>query len=125
LASFDTLLEKDKGRSKPAKSANSVEGQPKLKIFESPLAHERRGSALIPSPKESAVINISGPTDLAVKNIDRASYLPKTYDGRNYDPQEPNKERIDDANLRDTPEFKRYEEATNIELFYDLFSSRT
>jgi len=23
--------------------------------------------------------------------------------------------------MRDTPEFRRYEEATNIELFYDLF----
>lgn len=35
--------------------------------------------------------------------------------------QEPYKERRANAQMRETPEFKRYEDATNIELFYDLF----
>ena len=30
-------------------------------------------------------------------------------------------DRLEDAHMRETPEFKRYEDATNIELFYDLF----
>lgn len=34
---------------------------------------------------------------------------------------EPYKKRMEDAYMRETPEFKRYNEATNIELFYHLF----
>jgi hypothetical protein len=47
--------------------------------------------------------------------------MPNMYDQRTKDVQDPYIERLDDSHMRETPEFKRYEEATNIELFYDLF----
>lgn len=87
-----------------------------LKLFESPLAHNRRGSA-IPPPTKPSLINISGPTGLAAPYSKNDS-ISNIYNERSND--DPYKDRLDD-DARHTPEFKRYEEATNIELFYDLF----
>jgi low temperature requirement protein LtrA len=47
--------------------------------------------------------------------------MPNIYDERRKDSQDPYTECLDDAHMHETPEFKRYEDATNIELFYDLF----
>lgn len=113
VTSFDKLLESEKKKGKAYRGSKDMETQPKLKLFESPLAHGRRGSA-IPSPVKPTFINISGPTELAGLPLKDSIYNEK-------DDEEIRKDRLDDANLRETPEFKRYEEATNIELFYDLF----
>jgi hypothetical protein len=105
------LLEKGKTKDKDA------ETQPTLKLFESPLAHDRRGSA-IPSPTKPVSLDISGPTGLAGSHI-KKGLTENMYKDRTND--ELYRDRLDDQYLRETPEFKRYEEATNIELFYDLF----
>lgn len=116
VTSFNSLLEKENHKSARASVTKDIEARPiTLKLFESPLAHDRRGSA-IQSPTQPTLINISGPTGLAVPYSQNS--ISNTYNGRTND--DPYKERLDD-HLRDTPEFKRYEEATNIELFYDLF----
>ncbi|CAD6443795.1 2a9b570c-7041-41a4-adcf-290909a1c915 [Sclerotinia trifoliorum] len=90
--------------------------QPKLKLFESPLAHDRRKYSITPTPP-SAIHNISGPINIARKQ----SYdelAENQYDDRKIDPFPK-----DDAEeeMFETPEFRRYEETTNMELFYDLF----
>ncbi|APA11344.1 hypothetical protein sscle_07g061140 [Sclerotinia sclerotiorum 1980 UF-70] len=90
--------------------------QPKLKLFESPLAHDRRKYSVTPTPP-SAIYNISGPINIARKQ----SYdelAENQYDDRKIDPFPK-----DDAEeeMFETPEFRRYEETTNMELFYDLF----
>lgn len=117
--SFRAFLEKEKHKSSSS-SQQDVEALPKIKLFESILAHERRVSPS-PTPREPVFLNISGPTDLANLNVtkDRSDSLPNIYDERfNTDTYV---DRVDDVHMRETPEFKRYEEATNIELFYDLF----
>jgi hypothetical protein len=93
-----------------------------LKLFESSLAHERQSSTPDDSPKQPT-FNISGPVELAIQDATNAyqASMPNIYDERRKDSQDPYTERLDDAHMRETPEFKRYEEATNIELFYDLF----
>lgn len=111
MSSFDGLLDPEKEREKIHRRSQS---QPKLKLFESPLAHGRRGSA-IPSPVQPTFINISGPTGLAARKEASVNIYNEKDDEDVYN------DRLDEANLRETPEFKRYEEATNIELFYDLF----
>jgi low temperature requirement protein LtrA len=66
------------------------------------------------------VINISGPLETANPR-ERQNSNPNIYDDRLNNIEDTFQERKDDAEMRDTPEFRRYEEATNIELFYDLF----
>ncbi|RDW90955.1 hypothetical protein BP5796_02120 [Coleophoma crateriformis] len=90
-------------------------GQRKLKLFESPLAHERATAPVSEKPEPS--ISISGP--IGVGGHSRHSSIGNIYDQRD-DEDVPSKGKSD-AIMRDTPEFRRYEEATNIELFYDLF----
>ncbi|OWP04586.1 hypothetical protein B2J93_4865 [Marssonina coronariae] len=111
VSSFDPFLEKESRRGSSATEEKRMERKPSLKLFESNLAHERKGS-LPSSPKQPTFVNISGPRSLAMPNIFEAAL--------NTQP-DPYKERLDDTHMRETPEFKRYEEATNIELFYDLF----
>ncbi|CZR62602.1 uncharacterized protein PAC_12499 [Phialocephala subalpina] len=101
-------------------STTSLDPQPKLRLFESPLAHERR-ARVSPNPSPKApTFTISGPTDLANHNAskERKESMPNIYDEREHRDAF---DRQDDSHMRETPEFKRYEEATNIELFYDLF----
>ncbi|KAI9054768.1 hypothetical protein LZ554_001917 [Drepanopeziza brunnea f. sp. 'monogermtubi'] len=109
-SSFDTLIEKDKRRGSAVKGED-MEEQPSLKLFQSNLAHARK-KVTDEEPSEPTFLNISGPRSLAMPNIFEAAMntAPEHY-----------KERLEDAQMRETPEFKRYEEATNIELFYDLF----
>lgn len=108
-----------------AKEKAGQQGQPKLKLFESPLAHERKVSLTTFTPEpEPSVVDISGPTELAVQlsSKERQCSTPNIYDEREEeDSIGLYKERLDDAQMRVTPEFKRYEDATNLELFYDLF----
>ncbi|PBP26014.1 hypothetical protein BUE80_DR003085 [Diplocarpon rosae] len=111
VASFEPFLEKESRQGSSATEEKIMERRPSLKLFESNLAHERKGNVL-PSPEKPTFVNISGPRSLAMPNIFEAAV--------NTQP-EPYKERLDDTHMRETPEFKRYEEATNIELFYDLF----
>ncbi|KAL3420975.1 hypothetical protein PVAG01_07420 [Phlyctema vagabunda] len=86
----------------------------KLRLFESPLAHERAAS---PEPlKPLSVLDISGPVGVARLDESRKSSVANIYDERK-DGQHPGKP----SEMRETPEFRRYEETTNIELFYDLF----
>ncbi|KAJ5052123.1 uncharacterized protein L3040_001882 [Drepanopeziza brunnea f. sp. 'multigermtubi'] len=110
FSSFDNLIEKDKSRGSAAKGED-MEEQPSLKLFQSNLAHARK-KFTAEEPNEPIFIEISGPRSLAMPNIFEAAMntAPEHY-----------KERLGDAQMRETPEFKRYEEATNIELFYDLF----
>lgn len=131
MISVDSLAEKGKlGRASLVGEAAEQEGQPKLKLFESPLTHQRKtSSASIPSPRQLD-FEISGPIDLAApaaaaqddnnnnNNHHRHGSKPNIYDDRDNDSYQ---KRLEDAQMRETPEFKRYEEATNIELFYDLF----
>jgi hypothetical protein len=78
-----------------------LERQPSLKLFVSPLTHGRKAPS-IPVPE----LSISGPIDLVgVPKQDAEIY----------------KERLEVPECRDTPEFQRFQETTNIELFYDLF----
>jgi hypothetical protein len=95
-----------------------AEGQPKLKLFASPLKHERKASSIIEARPPSP-INISGPIGVAYIDRSRPDSTPNIYDVRFRDTLY--KETFDSASLRDTPEFQRYQETTNIELFYDLF----
>ncbi|XMA16151.1 hypothetical protein WAI453_008942 [Rhynchosporium graminicola] len=107
VESFDSMLKYQDDRSSVPRKPKT-EGQPALKLFESTLMHERKKSTPITSPKEPAFITISGPTSLA---------MPSIFDAQ----PEKITDRIEDEQMRETPEFKRYEDATNIELFYDLF----
>ncbi|KUJ10458.1 uncharacterized protein LY89DRAFT_710730 [Mollisia scopiformis] len=81
VTSFKSLLKKEKHKS--TSSRQDIESQPKLKLFESPLAHERRVSPS-PSPKRPVFIDISGPTDLAVRSAtkERSESMPNIYDER-------------------------------------------
>jgi len=67
--------------------------------------------------------NISGPTELAIQDATKARHasMPNICDERTNDSQDPYRECPDDVHMCETPEFKRYEDATNIGLFYDLF----
>ncbi|KAL2061563.1 hypothetical protein VTL71DRAFT_6940 [Oculimacula yallundae] len=96
----------------PGEGATRVGGQPALKLFESTLKHERKRSTPMPSSKQPEFINISGPRSLA---------MPNSFNAAMDTQPEAHKNRIEDGYMRETPEFKRYEDATNIELFYDLF----
>ncbi|KAH6681676.1 bacterial low temperature requirement A protein-domain-containing protein [Halenospora varia] len=96
-------------------------GKPKLKLFESPLAHERRGSLRSEASKTDSFINISGPLGISSKSSTEKLPLPNIYDDRKDDKEEYFVKNNGDSDMRETPEFRRYEEATNIELFYDLF----
>lgn len=96
-------------------------GQPKLKLFESPLAHKRASSSTTNASRPPSVITISGPLEISAKSHSRQSSTDNIYDDRADEDGIRNNERIGDAEMRETPEFRRYEEATNIELFYDLF----
>ncbi|QSZ36968.1 hypothetical protein DSL72_009060 [Monilinia vaccinii-corymbosi] len=92
------------------------ESQPKLKLFESPLAHDRRRNP-VTSPIPSPIREISGPIETARK---------PSYSGFIADPKDEKKVdqfAVDDAEeeMFETPEFRRYKETTNVELFYDLF----
>ncbi|KAI9640181.1 hypothetical protein NHQ30_011418 [Ciborinia camelliae] len=92
------------------------ETQPKLKLFESPLAHDRRKYSITPS-LPNLIQNISGPINIARKQI-HESTIKNQYDERKIESFSQ-----DDAEdeMMETPEFRRYEETTNMELFYDLF----
>ncbi|KAF5877186.1 uncharacterized protein Bfra_001549ia [Botrytis fragariae] len=92
------------------------ECQPKLKLFENPLAHNRRKYSITP-PIPSPIHEISGPINIARKQSYDES-IENQYDDRKVDPFSK-----DDAEeeMFETPEFRRYEETTNMELFYDLF----
>jgi hypothetical protein len=109
VTSFDTFPEKEKGNHDEKHPCESIRS---LKLFESPLAHDRRDVAVKEIQNEPICISISGPIGLGGENSlsSWASAIDHPY-----------KDRFSRACLRNTPEFKRYEEATNIELFYDLF----
>lgn len=121
MISFKALLDKERHNSSSSRSSSKqdIEALPKVKLFESPLAHERRLSPT-PTPKQP-IFNISGPAHLSNPTFskERSESLPNIYDERFK--SDTYMDREDDAHMRETPEFKRYEEATNIELFYDLF----
>ncbi|TGO43791.1 hypothetical protein BOTNAR_1247g00010 [Botryotinia narcissicola] len=92
------------------------ESKPKLKLLENPLAHNRRkysATPQIPSP----IHEISGPINIARKQTYDES-IKNQYDDRKFDQFSK-----DDAEeeMFETPEFRRYEETTNMELFYDIF----
>ncbi|KAH8663550.1 bacterial low temperature requirement A protein-domain-containing protein [Tricladium varicosporioides] len=115
-------------KSLTGKSKNSVDlnghdrlNEPKLKLFESPLAHERRGSFRNEAQKPDSFINISGPLGISPKPSTEKLPLPNIYNDRSDDKEEYFVKNNGDSDMRETPEFRRYEEATNIELFYDLF----
>jgi len=95
-----------------------LETQPKLKLFESPLANDRRASAGVNSVTDSTV-TISGPLGISSSTNSEKPYIQNIYNDRADDVLEYNDKGGNYA--FDTPEFRRYEEATNIELFYDLF----
>ncbi|KAG4411038.1 hypothetical protein IFR04_015829 [Cadophora malorum] len=90
--------------------------QPSLRLLESTFKHERKKSTPIASPKRLAFVNISGPRSLAMPNL---------FDPAMKSQPEKYMDRLEDAHMRETPEFKRYEDATNIEIFYDLFHDRS
>lgn len=107
------------------KGLKGEKAQPKLKLFESRLAHERKGSPA-PSPAQRSFVDISGPMGLAVLEVSskaRQGSRPNIFDHRRKHSvvEDAHQERLDEEQMRSTPEFKRYEETTNIELFYDLF----
>ncbi|ESZ94266.1 hypothetical protein SBOR_5334 [Sclerotinia borealis F-4128] len=92
------------------------ESQPKLKLFESPLAHDRRAYSTTPSIP-SSIQSISGPINVARKQSYDES-IENQYDDRKADTF--TKDGAEEE-MFETPEFRRYEETTNMELFYDLF----
>ena len=89
-----------------------MESQPKLKLFESPLAHDRNSVA-------ESTVTISGPLGISSSTNSEKPYIQNIYNDRADDVIE-YRETVGNYAF-DTPEFRRYEEATNIELFYDLF----
>ena len=97
---------------------SSNDSQRKVKLFVSPLAHIRKTSSPGFPPPEPKFIDISGPTHLAAPYNPRQKILEEARNGA-YGSQ--NAERLDEVQMRETPSFRRYEEATNLELFYDLF----
>ncbi|KAB8296737.1 hypothetical protein EYC80_002157 [Monilinia laxa] len=90
--------------------------QPKLKLFESPLAHGRRNYPVAP-PVQSSIHEISGPIDIDRKQT-YVEFIENQYDDRKDDPFAKDEA---EEEMFETPEFRRYEETTNMELFYDLF----
>lgn len=109
-------------REKPLLDVDDREekSQPKLKFFESPLAHNRRASTG-PTPSEAnPSVTISGPLGISESRKAEKSYTQNIYNDRADDVEE-YYEKTRDHGFSDTPEFRRYEEGTNIELFYDLF----
>jgi len=99
-----------------ARTEGDLESQPTLKLFASPLTHERKTSTteLLPEP----VLNISGPVGIVgTRPLDKQNI----YDDRKGDVTYHTEEKNHGSDLRETPEFLRYQETTNIELFYDLF----
>lgn len=92
------------------------ESQPKLKLLENPLAHNRRKYSATP-PIPSPIHEISGPINIARKQSYDES-IENQYDDRKVDPF--SKDDTEEE-MFETPEFRRYEETTNMELFYDLF----
>lgn len=115
-AIIDRIAEKHSSTSATSE-ISYTNNERKLKLFESPLAHQRKTSTLSNSPSQPTFVNISGPVELAAPyslshNNDNAS---------NNGVHISHNERLDEVQMRETPEFKRYEEATNLELFYDLF----
>lgn len=93
---------------------------PKLKLFASPLIHGRK-AAHEEDDRPASIITISGPFYNQTTYVDqsRKESTPNIYDERTLDA--PFKETTETSVLRETPEFQRYQETTNIELFYDLF----
>lgn len=67
----------------------------------------------------STPINISGPIEISNKGQEWRESTSNIYDERFRDA--PYQRTAESAELRETPEFQRYQETTNIELFYDLF----
>lgn len=113
-------LEKDsesqKRLSAHSRSASHKDSERKLRLFESPLAHDRKTSTAGLSPKQPTFVNISGPVGLVAPYHVREKeekFQDNIYASQN--------DRLDEVQMRETPVFKRYEEATNLELFYDLF----
>ncbi|TVY85434.1 hypothetical protein LSUE1_G000472 [Lachnellula suecica] len=100
--------------------AQDLESQPKLKLFESPLAHERRHSAGADNPTVEHSVTISGPIGISDRRNSEKPYIGNIYDDRTDDVEE-YYEKGKNYGMYDNPEFRHYEEATNIELFYDLF----
>jgi hypothetical protein len=97
-----------------------LESQPTLRLFESPLAHERRASAGGDNVVLEPAVTISGPIGIASRRNSEKPYVENIYDDRAGDVEE-YYEKGKNHELYETPEFRRYEDATNIELFYDLF----
>ncbi|KAF4625473.1 hypothetical protein G7Y89_g12696 [Cudoniella acicularis] len=120
-SSSTSSLKSMTGKSKPLIELNDedLESQPKLKLFESPLVHDRKSSLGGGASKTDSFIQISGPIGIASKSSAEALPHPNVYDDRETDKEEYLQK--NDDSMYETPEFKRYEEATNIELFYDLF----
>lgn len=102
-------------KEKYALNEEALESLATLKLFASPLAHERKAEAGESRPP--SVISISGPVGVVGLRPDAATNI---YNDRKSD-QEIYKDRMEGIDNRDTPEFQRYQETTNIELFYDLF----
>ncbi|KAF7900058.1 hypothetical protein EAF00_004394 [Botryotinia globosa] len=92
------------------------ESQPKLKLLENPLAHNRRKYSATP-PIPSPIHEISGPINIARRQSCDES-IENQYNDRKIDPF--SKDEAEEE-MFETPEFRRYEETTNMELFYDLF----
>lgn len=111
--SFDSLT-----KEKKAYNDNVTGVQKKLKLFESPLTHERAKSTSVLELEPA--ISISGPLEIA-SHEPRQSSMGNIYDDRAGEENDQNELWTKSADKRDTPEFRRYKEATNIELFYDLF----
>lgn len=112
-----TSLASLSGKNAENNSEEDLESQPKLKLFASPLAHERKLSIIESRPLSQ--LSISGPVGVVGLRPDAASNI---YNDRDSDDDSDSlKEKTTEGPLRDTPEFIRYQETTNIELFYDLF----
>lgn len=94
---------------------------PTLKLFESPLAHERRSSQVEEIPKTPSPVTISGPLGFTTRKSYAGTNVESIYNDRSKDVNEYLPKEFQEPNIIETPEFRRYKESTNIELFYDLF----
>ncbi|CAG8983789.1 hypothetical protein HYALB_00006754 [Hymenoscyphus albidus] len=107
--------------SKPQTTTSGNEKPPKLKFFESPLVHEKRSSAHEESTKLPSPVVISAPLAFVARKSYISTDVDNIYDDRKFDNYQYVKDDIQETDLHESPEFKRYKESTNIELFYDLF----
>lgn len=92
-----------------------------MKFFESPLAHERRSSQVEEISKPPSPVTISGPLGFTTRKSYASTNVDSIYNDRSKDVDQYLRKDIQETDLYETPEFRRYKESTNIELFYDLF----